>query len=155
MFFNCDRFSPIIGRCFDPWFLIKLQPWTSPAPPAQLFFWKFCKIFDNTFLTEHLWATASENMFCVIVSYNKLGFTRMRSSFSNMIAAKLFVFWACNFKYFIKHFRHLKISVYILFKYLLRCAKFHKNSFTENRIKKTTMSTSSCTKSCTVNLCCF
>ena len=25
---------------------------------AQLFFWKFCKIFRNTFLTEHLQVTA-------------------------------------------------------------------------------------------------
>ena len=35
-------------------FLTKLQTL------AQMFFCEFCKIFKNTFFTEHFWTTASE-----------------------------------------------------------------------------------------------
>ena len=48
----------------EPLFLKKLQ--ARPATLlkketlAQVFSYEFCEIFKNTFFTEHLWATASD-----------------------------------------------------------------------------------------------
>ena len=36
---------------------------------AQVFSCEFCEISKNTFFTEHLWATASENSFVVDVNF--------------------------------------------------------------------------------------
>ena len=36
---------------------------------AQVFSCEFCKIFKNTFFTEHLWTTASAEMFPPILTF--------------------------------------------------------------------------------------
>ena len=96
---------------------------------AQMFFCEFCKISKNTFFTEHLWATASEQ---VTVSLQCLQMAKWRTGetiFSNYwqkpkITATVHYFHYnshhhyhyYHFHYHCKmHLYHLKILLTILF----------------------------------------
>ena len=56
--------NPKENTCARVSFLIKLQAlacnFTKNKTVAQMFSCEFCKIFKNTFFTEHLWTTASK-----------------------------------------------------------------------------------------------
>ena len=40
------------------------QQWQTPASASEVLSWEFCKISKHTFLTKHLWTTASVDLRC-------------------------------------------------------------------------------------------
>ena len=81
------NFAKFIGK--QLWQSLLFNNFIKKEALAQAFSCEFCEIFKNTFFTDHLWATASNNF----KLEDKLGFT---SNYISLQGSKffLFLFWS-------------------------------------------------------------